>query len=178
MTACDSLRAVFLAGLMAVAIDGQAVAQNDAVQQDAKVDKAIVDRSRAYMKDKQARHFNRAYAMIAASMRSYLTPALFESEADRFLSEAGKPGDMRFTKVSWYRDPPEASEPGLYVAVDFTGTYANLELMCGYLMWRQGTDGQFQLVREEQNFIDRHGAQQMVPEQRQKLPDLFGCVSP
>jgi hypothetical protein len=110
-------------------------------------------------------------------MQSYLTPDLFRSGAERFLSEAGKPGGVQFTRVTWYQDPHDAPEPGLYAAVDFTAHYADLELMCGYLMWHKLADGRFALVREEQNFIGRPAAQQMVPEQRRNLPRLFGCVS-
>jgi hypothetical protein len=137
----------------------------------------LIDATKAYLKDKQARRYDRAYAMIASSMRSYLTAELFRDTAERFLTDAGKPGDVQLTGFTWYRDPPDAPEPGLYAAVDFTAHFANLELMCGYLMWHQVADGQFRIVREEQNFIDRQAAGQMVPEQRDKLPRLFGCVS-
>lgn len=139
--------------------------------------RTIVEASKAYLKDKQARHYDRAYAMIAGSMRSYLTPDLFRDSAERFQSDAGAPGALRITRFTWYRDPPDAPEPGLYAAVDFTAHYANLELMCGYLMWHQAADGQFRIVREEQNFIGHQAMGQMVPEQRDKLPQLFGCVS-
>jgi hypothetical protein len=141
------------------------------------VARTIVEASRAYLKNKQARRYDRAYAMIAGSMRSYLTPELFRDGVERFLSDAGASGELRITRFTWYRDPPDAPEPGLYAAVDFTAHYANLELMCGYLMWHQVADGQFRIVREEQNFIGHQAMGQMVPEQRDKLPQLFGCVS-
>lgn len=140
--------------------------------------RTIIDASKAYLKDKQARRYDRAYAMIAGSMQSYLTPALFREGAERFLADAGKPGAVQVTRFTWYRDPADAAEPGLYAAVDFTAHYANLKLMCGYLMWHQVAGGQFRIVREEENFIDHRAAQQMVPERRENLPRLFGCVSP
>ncbi len=179
MTARDSIRAVAFAA--ALIFSGQAGAKSASptvpLPSDA-AGKAIIARSKAYLQDKQARHYDRAYAMIAGNMQSYLTPDLFRSGAERFLSEAGKPGGVQFTRVTWYQDPPDAPEPGLYAAVDFTAHYADLELMCGYLMWHKLVDGRFVLVREEQNFIGRPAAQQMVPEQRRNLPRLFGCVSP
>jgi hypothetical protein len=148
----------------------------DAAMND-KMATAIVQQSRTYLKDKQAGRFDRAYALIAPSMRAYLTPELFRDGAAKFSAEAGKPAEPDFTRFTWYRDPPDAPEPGLYAAVDFTGYYADLALMCGYLMWHKLPDGSFRLVREEQNYIDKAGAQQMVPERRQKLPELFGCVT-
>jgi hypothetical protein len=148
----------------------------DAAMND-KMATAIVQQSRTYLKDKQAGRFDRAYALIAPSMRAYLTPELFRDGAAKFSAEAGKPAEPDFTRFTWYRDPSDAPEPGLYAAVDFTGHYADLALMCGYLMWHKLPDGSFRLVREEQNYIDKAGAQQMVPERRQKLPELFGCVT-
>jgi hypothetical protein len=138
---------------------------------------AIVEQSKAYLQDKRAGHYDQAYALIAPSMRAYLSQELFRDGAAKFSAEAGKPGEPDFTRFTWYRDPPDAPEPGLYAAVDFTGHYADLALMCGYLMWHKLPNGRFRLVREEQNYIDKMGAQQMVPERRQKLPELFGCVT-
>lgn len=175
--------AVFAAVLMlgcsgsgGIASAESAAAKRDITQEDAAAT-ALVEQSRAYLTDKQAGRYDRAYAMIAPGMRSYLTLDLFRDGAANFAAQAGKPGETDFTRFTWYRDPPDAPEPGLYAAVDFTGHYDNLVLMCGYLMWHQLPGGAFRLVREEQNFIDRPGAQQMVPEQRRKLPELFGCVT-
>jgi hypothetical protein len=178
------LSAAIMAGLVVTSAPGQAIPIVSDVGREAsdpamtdKMATAIVEQSKTYLKDKQAGRLDRAYALIAPSMRSYLTPELFRDGAAKFSADAGKPGEYDFTRFTWYRDPPDAPEPGLYAAVDFTGHYGDLALMCGYLMWHKLRDGSFKLVREEQNYIDKTGAQQMVPERRQKLPELFGCVT-
>ncbi|WP_246152565.1 DUF4019 domain-containing protein [Sphingomonas montanisoli] len=117
-----------------------------------------------------------AYKLIGPSMTAYLTPQLFADAQARFASEAGKLDRRVLTRISWYRDPPDAPAPGLYVATDFTALYANLDLMCGYLMWHEAAPGRFELVREEQNYIDHAAAKAMPPERRKELPKLFGCV--
>ena len=117
-----------------------------------------------------------AYKLIGPSMTAYLTPELFADAQARFASEAGRLDRRVLTRISWYRDPPDAPAPGLYIATDFTAQYANLELMCGYLMWHEATPGRFELVREEQNYIDHAAAKAMPPERRKELPKLFGCV--
>lgn len=178
------LRAAIMVALVMMSAPGRAMkVVNDAAGEapdpamNDKMATAIVEQSKAYLQDKQAGHYDQAYALIAPSMRAYLTPDLFRDGAAKFSADAGKPGQPDFTRFTWYRDPPDAPEPGLYAAVDFTGHYAGLALMCGYLMWHKTPDGSFRLVREEQNYIDKTGAQQMVPERRQKLPELFGCVT-
>ncbi len=156
----------------------QSIEQAGDAAHDAALERAVVARTAAYFKARDARGYDRAYAMIADSMRAYLTPELFRDSAARFVDEAGRPGGVEVHRLSWYRDPPDAPQPGLYVAADFTAHYANIELMCGYLMWRQGADGGFELVREEQNFVDRRAAAQMAPERRRELPRLFNCLGP
>lgn len=178
------LRAVVMAALVMMSAPGPAITvvkeaageAPDSSMND-RMATAIVEQSKAYLQDKQAGHYDRAYALIAPSMRAYLSPDLFRDGAAKFSADAGKSGETDFTRFTWYRDPPDAPEPGLYAAVDFTGHYGDLALMCGYLMWHKLPDGTFRLVREEQNYIDKAGAQQMVPERRQKLPELFGCVT-
>jgi hypothetical protein len=137
---------------------------------------AALAATRSFFEAQDEGRYTRAYAMIGPSMTSYLTPALFADNARQLASQAGKLDGRVITRLSWYRDPPDAAAPGLYVAADFTARYANLELMCGYLMWHEASPGRFELVREEQNYIDRAAARAMPPEQRKGLPKLFGCV--
>jgi hypothetical protein len=137
---------------------------------------AVLAATTAYFEARDKGDYARAYRQIGPSMTAYLTPALYEDAGRRFAAEAGAWQGRVVTRLTWTRDPPEAPRPGLYVAADFTARYVNLELMCGYLMWRKTGNGRFELVREEQNYIDRPAAQAMAPEQRKGLPRLFGCV--
>lgn len=147
----------------------------DAIPDEA-TQRAALEQSYAYFRAKDGGHYDRAYAMIAPSMRSYLKPGLYTSESARFNAEAGKVEERRVTRLTWYRDPPDAPAPGLYVAADFRSRFPNIHLHCGYLMWHQEPNGRFRLVREEQSFIDKGMAARTPPEQLRGLENRFGCV--
>ncbi|SNS08939.1 Protein of unknown function [Sphingomonas laterariae] len=162
---------MLLAGAALPAQAGNAI-PDEAVQQQ------VTDASYAYFAAKDGGRFDRAYALIGPSMQSYLKPDLFASEAARFNAESGKAAERRVVRLTWYRDPPDAPAPGLYVAADFRSQFPNIHLHCGYLMWHQEQDGSFRIVREEQSFIDKGMAAQLPPERLRTLESQFGCVAP
>lgn len=138
--------------------------------------RGVLEQSYAYFRDKDGGRYDGAYALMAPSMRSYLTRELYASESARFNAEAGRAEERRIMRLTWYRDPPDAPVPGLYVAADFRSRFPNIHLHCGYLMWHQEPDGRFRLVREEQSFIDKGMAARTPPEQLRGLENRFGCV--
>ncbi|WP_231639315.1 DUF4019 domain-containing protein [Sphingomonas profundi] len=134
----------------------------------------VLAASYAYFAAKDGGRYDAAYAVFAPSVRAYLTPELYRGEAARFNAMAGR-GERRIVRLTWERDPPGATVPGLYVAADFVARFANLRLHCGYLMWHREADGAFRIVREEQSFLDEATARAMVPERLRPLPRQFGC---
>lgn len=78
----------------------------------------------------------------------------------------------RITNTTWYENPSDAPKPGLYVAVDYSATWAN-SFECGYVVWYRGADGTFGLVRHEQNFMPRSG---MSAEDMASARAQFRCV--
>ncbi|WP_380875375.1 hypothetical protein ACFB49_04390 [Sphingomonas sp. DBB INV C78] len=160
--------------LAAVALPVQA---GDAIP-DETTQRKVIEDSYAYFKAKDGGNFDRAYALIGPSMKGYLKEDLYEAESARFNAEAGKAEERRVVRLTWYRDPPDAPAPGLYVAADFRSKFPNIYLHCGYLMWHQEKDGSFRIVREEQSFIDKGMAAQLPPERLKPLENQFGCVDP
>lgn len=158
--------------LAAVVLPRQA---GDFIPEDATA-KAVTEQSYAYFTAKDGGRYDRAYAQIDGVMRSYLTPEIYRAQAEQFNREAGRVSERRVTRLTWYRDPPGAAEPGIYVAADFRSRFANIDLHCGYIMWHRDKDGRFRIVREEQSFIDNGMARQMAPERLAPLPRQFGCV--
>lgn len=148
--------------------------EGDAIP-DAALQRRVTDASYAYFSDKDAGRYDAAYTRFAASVRTYLTLELYRSEAANFNITAGGKGERRIVRLTWERDPADAPTPGLYVAADFVSRFPNLRLHCGYLMWRQETDGTFRIVREEQSFLDEQAARAMTPERLATLPQKFGC---
>ncbi|MET0270648.1 MAG: DUF4019 domain-containing protein [Sphingomonas sp.] len=162
--------------MAAIAADARPLpaAKGDAVPAVA-VQRAVTDASYAYFAAKDGGRYDAAYKHFAASVRAYLTPALYRSEAANFNIAAGGAGERRIVSLTWERDPPDAPAPGLYVAADFVSRFPGLRLHCGYLMWRQEPDGAFRIVREEQSFLDEQAARAMTPERLATLPQKFGC---
>ncbi len=145
---------------------------------DAAIQRAVLETSYRYLAARDGGRVDEAYAMIAPSMRAYLTKDLFRSQILPFNREAGAVQQRTITKISWYRDPPDAPAPGLYAAADFISRFPNLYLHCGYLMWHQEPGGAWKLAREEQSFLDTSMAGDMPPERREPLVRQMGCVLP
>jgi len=184
----DVLLAFFLAAAQPVAPPAAAVqpdpattplpAQAGEALPDAAVQRVVLADSYHYFAARDAGRYEEAYGYIAPSMRAYLTPELYRQQIEPFNRGAGAVRQRLVTRMTWYRDPPDAPSPGLYVAADFVSRFEDLFLHCGYLMWHQEADGTWKLAREEQTFVDTRTAEQMAPENRGTLPRQMGCVQP
>ncbi|MFS0736179.1 DUF4019 domain-containing protein [Sphingomonas sp. 1P06PA] len=137
----------------------------------------LVAETEAYFAAKDRGDAEAAYRRLAPSVKAYLPPDLWKANLAQFNAGAGKPEGREIARLTWYDNPPEAREPGLYVAADFTGRFSGLALMCGYVMWHREADGTFRIVREEQNVLDKETAAQLAPERRAPLARQFGCPS-
>ena len=78
-------------------------------------------------------------------------------------------------KITWYKDPPSAPEPGIYAAADFSGQFENDPIYCGYLAWHRGADGQYRIIREEENFIDKRSIAKLSQLEVNALATKMGC---
>ena len=116
---------------------------------------AALATSYAYLAAKDSGRYADAYAVVSDRLREQAPFAQWSAKAEQFAEVAGAPRGRRVTELTWYDNPPDAPEPGRYVAADFSAEFADLEFACGYLMWHVESDGSFRLVREEQNFIDK-----------------------
>jgi hypothetical protein len=74
------------------------------------------------------------------------------------------------------KDPPSAPEPGIYAAADFSGRFENDPIYCGYLAWHRGADGNYRIIREEENFIDKGTIANMSQTEASALAAKFGCL--
>lgn len=65
----------------------------------------------------------------------------------------GAPVSRQIARLTWYPNPPESPQPGLYVAVDYIAGWA-LQDECGYLIWfRPDAETPFRLTRQEQTLL-------------------------
>ena len=81
--------------------------------------------------------------------------------------------------ATWTKDPPTAPAPGIYVAVDLSGQYANIDRQCGYIVLYQApAGGSFQVLRTENNYLDNATAQQIeLSQSHQALVDAWAKLS-
>jgi hypothetical protein len=124
---------------------------------------------------KDAGDYAAAYAIFDAGMKE---TAHFDSWASNARSQNTKAGHVlkrQVIRITWYKDPPSAPEPGIYAAADFSGLFENDPVYCGYLAWHRGADGNYRIIREEENFIDRGTIAKMAQSEVKALAAKFGC---
>ena len=136
---------------------------------------AVLKATYNYLAAKDGNRFSDAYAMLSRRAKFTTPERNWIAKARDFNQQAGAVRARRVTVISWYSDPPEAPEPGLYVAADLNGAFQNVELLCGYVVWKLEADGSFRLVREEQNFLERRRGAELALVNRAPLRAQMGC---
>ena len=137
---------------------------------------AVLAASYDYFAAKDAARHAQAWARLADSMKTVSPLAHWREDAAEFNTRAGPVLARRVTEISWYNNPPDAPQPGLYVAADFSAEFEKMEFVCGYLMWRLDPDGRFRLVREEQNLVERRASGKKIASlDRAPLRAQMGC---
>jgi hypothetical protein len=116
-----------------------------------------------------------AFAMLAGPMREVTTLERWGSSLRQFNAVAGEVRSRQIKKVTWYKDPPRASQPGVYAAVDFASTFENINIHCGFVAWHRQPDGSFLVIREEQNYIDKKTETSAGATDLAQLRAKFGC---
>ena len=142
------------------------------------VDQArVLDFTARYFTDRDSGRYAEAWALLTPTMKEMTPFAEWQRQAAEFARGAGTIRRRTPVAVTWY-DSPAGVEPGLYAAVDFAGEAEKLLMLCGYVVWRRQQDGSFQLVREEQNVIERASAPAMTPEKVARIRSSLGCREP
>ncbi|MES3025565.1 MAG: DUF4019 domain-containing protein [Pseudomonadota bacterium] len=134
----------------------------------------VEQQTRRYFEAKDQGRFSAAYELMAASLKQSISFETWKGKAGAFNAKAGAVKQRTISKITWYRNPPQV-EPGLYVAVDFTSRFAEIDIHCGFLAWREQPDGKFALVREEENFLDKEIQKKLKPAEFEKVRQQFNC---
>jgi hypothetical protein len=127
---------------------------------------------------KNAGDYAAAYAMFDHGMKESAHFESWASNAQSQNTKAGRVLNRRVLKITWYKDPPSAPEPGIHAATDFSGQFENDPIYCGYLAWHRGTDGSYRIIREEENYIDKGTIAKMAQTEVKALAAKFGCPAP
>lgn len=116
---------------------------------------AEIDRlTGAYYRAIDAGQYEAAYAMQTPELQATMAFAEWRDLLRETEASVGRPLSRQRTKVTWYLDPPNSPQPGLYVAVDFASSYAKAPQAGEYVVWFRGRDDwSFRLMRHEQTSV-------------------------
>ncbi len=79
----------------------------------------------------------------------------------------------KVTKITWTKDAPSTPNPGIYVALDMTARFANVDRHCGYMILYQAPDADdFVIVRTENTILDNRAASSIAEENSQLQMEL------
>jgi hypothetical protein len=119
--------------------------------------------------------YEEAYARKSESVRSFTTFDEWVAQMDRLRDEAGDIDDLNIHTITIDDNPPDAPEPGLYVAADYQNGFARAPYHCGYLMWFRSEGIDFELIREESGLITNVMLMQVPEEELPNLMAHFRC---
>ena len=137
---------------------------------------AVLAASYRYFAAKDVGRYAEAHAVLSDRLKRRFPLANWMRSAGDFNAQAGPVRGRRVVEITWYKDPEDAPEPGLYVAADFSAEFEKLEFVCGYLMWRVQPDGSFRLAREEQNMAPKRASGRAIAQiDRDPLRSGMGC---
>ncbi|MCX7554852.1 hypothetical protein OS175_13310 [Marinicella sp. S1101] len=105
--------------------------------------------------------YKTAYEMLTAVNQNISPYKRWKKDKQAFRKSVGGAGEFVDLKLTWYKDPPNAAGPGIYVAFDYGCVYPNLELCSGVLIFHQDESGEFKVIREETNMMDKEAAASM-----------------
>ena len=123
---------------------------------------AILARTYAWFAAKDSGRYQEAWVSLSDSLKAASPLPEWKAVAERFNQSAGPVRARQVTRLTLYENPPGAPEQGLYIAADFSADFERLDFVCGYLMWRRNSAGEWRLVREEQNIVDRRTAENLT----------------
>jgi hypothetical protein len=106
-----------------------------------------------------------AYALTSPEMRQGVSLERWSILGADFAAHAGEVKNRTIRKITWYKDPPDAQARGVFAAVDHAGSFQNIGIHCGYLMWHQQADGSFKLFRKAEHSVDKKTESRMSAEQ-------------
>lgn len=128
-----------------------------------------------FLKAKDDGDFNVAFGLFSESTKSSIDFKQWKRNQVIFNATAGAVIDRLFTRISWYENAPDEALPGIIAIVDYSGVFTNVEIQCGNLTWHMKADGNFELIREQENFIDKASQAKLSDSEITEIKVKFGC---
>jgi hypothetical protein len=136
---------------------------------------AVLAATYGYFAAKDRGRYSEAWGLLSDRMKATSPAAEWQESAAAFNARAGAVRGRRVTEITWYNNPPDAPQPGLYVAADYSADFEKLDFACGYVMWRLEPGGSFRVTREEQNTLGKEAATKLASIDRAPLRAQMGC---
>ncbi len=110
-----------------------------------------------YFRHRDRGEYAAAYAMMSPDMQQAVSLERWSIRQAQFSARAGEAKERGVRKVTWFKDPPSSpTRGGVLATVEYGGTFQNIDIHCGHLIWhRARPDGAFKLLGEEENSIDK-----------------------
>jgi Protein of unknown function (DUF4019) len=132
----------------------------------------VLKRTSDYFSAVDQQQYERAYAMMAEVNRNLLPLAQFIQQNRDFHERSGTLLRRNILKVTWTKDPTAAPFRGVYAAIDIATQFANIDRHCGYVvLYQRPSGGDFEVMRQESNFIDNATAATIEREKTRPVLD-------
>ncbi len=119
-----------------------------------------------------------AFSRFSEKTAAALDFKQWQNSRKAFKGQAGDDWRVNITRMTWYNNPPGSPSPGIFVAIDYSGTAQSLALNCGYLVWQRHGANRYSLVRMEDNTLDSATAALLDADAVAKTRSAFGCIGP
>lgn len=123
-------------------------AQNKWAPSEAQKSRALETAARVLTAIDSARYQD-AYGMFTQGLKSIMSFDQFVSHEQTLRGESGDSLGRDNTRITWYNDPPNASAPGVFAAIDMTCHYSNEQVCEELLILHEQSDGRFLVMRHE-----------------------------
>jgi len=134
----------------------------------AALEEQVLRRTGEYFSALDDGQYERAYGMMTQLNRSQQPLAQFTQDYQQFHDLAGALVGRAILKLTWTKDPAKAPLPGIYAAIDIASHFKKMDRHCGYVvLYRAPLGGEFEIMRQESNYIDDAQAAQIA---RDKSP--------
>ena len=107
-----------------------------------------------FLRAKDQGRFEEAYALFALEMQSSMPIEKFVLREERFRGDAGGDPERNNTRVTWYKDPPNAFASGVFAAFDLTCRYPKIRKCAEVVILHEQDDGSFLVLRYEQTVFN------------------------
>lgn len=123
--------------------------------------------------------YERAYAMMAEVYRNSLSLVRFIQLNREFRERSGTLMQRNILKITWTKDPASGPFRGVYAAIDIATQFENVDRHCGFvILYQRASGGDFEIMRQESNFIDNATAAKLEREKtRADLDRVWATLS-